>query len=256
MKKTALTLAAMLAFAAPAMAQQLKVGMDSAPYKPMSWQEADGSFHGFEVELVTAVCAAAEMDCVIEQVAWNGIIPALETKKIDMIIASMSITPKRLEVVDFSDPYYSSNAIYIGQKDMKFDPNDADVMKSTLLGVQTGSAHEEYLNRKFDGQAEIKVYQAQDELLADLVAGRVDVVLAGRMGSLAFLGSADGAGFKALAVVEDETYPPLSIGAAFRKGDENIEKFNTGLKAILDNGTYDEIADKYFDFDIYGKPRG
>ena len=76
------------------------------------------------------------------------------------------------------------------------------------------------------------------------------------MGSLAFLGSADGAGFKALAVVEDETYPPLSIGAAFRKGDENIEKFNTGLKAILDNGTYDEIADKYFDFDIYGKPRG
>ena len=258
MKKTALSLAAALVFgiAAPAAAEAIKVGVDPAPYKPMSWQEADGSFHGFEVEVVAAACAAAGMDCVHEPVAWNGIIAALETQKIDMIASSMSITAKRLEVVDFSEPYVSSRAIYIGHKDLAFDPDDAAIMESVLMGVQTGTAHEDYLTRKFDSKINLKIYQAQDEQLADLVAGRVDVILAGRMGSLEFLAAPENADYVVLAEVEDESYPPLSIGVAFRKADPNIAIFNTGLKAILENGTYDEIAKKYFDFDVYGKPRG
>ncbi|MDQ2067746.1 transporter substrate-binding domain-containing protein [Xinfangfangia sp. CPCC 101601] len=255
MKKTALTLALAFGLAAPALAQDLKIGIDSAPYPPMSWQEADGSFHGFEVELAMAVCAAAALNCTHEGVAWNGIIPALETNKIDMIVSSMTITPKRQEVVEFSDPYVSSNAIYIGHKDFVFDPNDPEIIKNTRLAVQTGTSHEDYLTRKFDGQVDLKIYQAQDEQLADLVAGRIDVVLSGRMGSLAFLSSEEGKDFKALAMVEDETYPPLKIGAAFRKGDANIAKFNEGLKTVLQNGTYDEIANKYFDFDVYGMPK-
>ncbi|MCB5409814.1 transporter substrate-binding domain-containing protein [Pseudogemmobacter faecipullorum] len=258
MKQKTLNFAAALtlAFSAPALAQDLKMGVDPAPYKPMSWQEADGSFHGFEVEVVTAACAAAGLNCQPEAVAWNGIIAALETSKIDIIVSSMSITPKRLEVVDFSDPYVSSRAIYIGHKDLEFDPEDPEIMGKVLLGVQTGTAHEDYLTRKFDGNASLKIYQAQDEQLADLVAGRVDVILAGRMGSIAFLSAPENADYVVLAEVEDESYPPLSIGAAFRKQDPNIEAFNKGLKTILDNGSYDAIAEKYFDFDVYGKPRG
>lgn len=255
MKKLALSLSLLLSCAMPAMADSLNVGIDTSPYKPMSWQEADGSWQGFEIELLQAICDVAKLSCVPQGIAWNGIIPALETGKIDMIMSSMTITPKRQEVVDFSSPYYASRAVYLGHKDVAFDPDDPASVKNLIIGVQAATSHADYLHRKFDGQTELKEYQSQDEQLADLVSGRVDVVLSGRMGTLSFLNSPEGQDMRALAVVEDESYPPLTVGAAFRKGDENIEKFNSGLETILKNGVYDELAEKYFDFDIYGMDR-
>ena len=96
-------------------------------------------------------------------VAWDGIIPALTTKKIDMIMGSMSITDERKKTIDFSDKYYNTPTAIIGAKDEKFDATP-EGLKGKVIGVQVSTVHEAYAKKHFaDSAAEIKDYQTQDE---------------------------------------------------------------------------------------------
>ena len=107
----------MLSGACAASAQQVKVGIAPEPYPPFSSVDASGKWVGWEIEFLDAVCAEAKLDCVITPTAWDGIIPALTTKKIDMIWNSMSITDERKKTIDFSDKYYNTPTAIIGPKD-------------------------------------------------------------------------------------------------------------------------------------------
>ncbi|MGC1489153.1 MAG: transporter substrate-binding domain-containing protein, partial [Albidovulum sp.] len=102
MKKLSLVVAASLAFATAAVAEPVKVGIAAEPYPPFASPDAAGNWVGWEVEIIGAVCAAAEMECVITPVAWDGIIPSLTSGQIDAIMASMSITADRMQTIDFS----------------------------------------------------------------------------------------------------------------------------------------------------------
>ena len=89
-------------------AQALKVGLAAEPYPPFTSPDASGKWVGWEVDIIDAVCAEAKLECEVTPVAWDGIIPALTTKKIDMIMSSMSITEERKKTIDFSDKYYNT----------------------------------------------------------------------------------------------------------------------------------------------------
>ena len=78
----------------PAMAD-LKFGVAAEPYPPFTSKDASGVWVGWEVDFMNAVCAEIGEKCTIEEVAWDGIIPALQAKKFDAIMASMLITEKR-----------------------------------------------------------------------------------------------------------------------------------------------------------------
>jgi polar amino acid transport system substrate-binding protein len=174
----ATALAATLVFAGSAMAQQVKVGIAAEPYPPFASPDASGNWTGWEVDLIGAVCKAAELDCVITPVAWDGIIPALTAGQIDAIMASMSITAERMETIDFSDKYYNTPTVIVGAKG---DVHHAGCGRACGqdLGVQVSTVHESYAQKHFAGSvAEIKVYQTQDEANQDLVAGRIDATQA------------------------------------------------------------------------------
>jgi polar amino acid transport system substrate-binding protein len=89
---TTLALVAGAAVAGAAAANPVKVGIAAEPYPPFASPDAAGNWVGWEVEIIGAVCAAAELDCAITPVAWDGIIPSLVSGQIDAIMASMSIT--------------------------------------------------------------------------------------------------------------------------------------------------------------------
>ncbi|MFM7445988.1 MAG: transporter substrate-binding domain-containing protein, partial [Tabrizicola sp.] len=108
--------AALMLMAAPVAAQEVKVGIAAEPYPPFASPDASGNWVGWEVEIINAVCAAAEMQCVITPVAWDGIIPSLTGNQIDVIMASMSITEARMETIDFSDPYYNTPTVVVAAK--------------------------------------------------------------------------------------------------------------------------------------------
>jgi len=114
MKKLLKTaVAAALVLGANISIAEVKVGIAAEPYPPFMEKAADGTWVGWEIEIINAVCAAMEEECEIVPVAWDGIIPALMSKKFDTIMASMSITEERMKTIDFSDKYYNTPAAII-----------------------------------------------------------------------------------------------------------------------------------------------
>ena len=238
-----------------ASAESIKVGMAPEPYPPFESPDASGKWVGWEIDFIDAICAEAKLDCEITFTAWDGIIPALTTKKIDVIINSMSITDERLKTIDFSDKYYNTPTAVIGAKDQKFDATP-EGLKGKILGVQVSTVHSAYAKKHFgDTAAEIKEYQTQDEANQDLAAGRIDAVQADSIAHDEYLKSDQGkqcCDLKGMVAADIEILGP-GVGAGLRKEDTELkEKINAAIKAIRANGKYEEITKKYFDFDIYG----
>ncbi|MBN9054509.1 MAG: transporter substrate-binding domain-containing protein, partial [Rhizobiales bacterium] len=178
LKTIALAAAIGLAAISGAAAQQVRVGFAAEPYPPFTSPDASGNWEGWEVDFMKAICAEAKLDCVVAPVAWDGIIPALTSGKIDMIIGSMSITPERLQTIDFSDKYYNTLPGVIGPKDQKFEPTPEGLAGKTL-GVQVATIHQVYANKYFaPAGVTVKEYQTQDEANNDLASGRIDAVQA------------------------------------------------------------------------------
>ena len=239
---------------APAFAADVKVGVAAEPYPPFTSPEAGGKWVGWEVEFMEAICAEAKLDCVITPVSWDGIIPALTSKKIDMIIGSMSITEDRLKTIDFSDKYYNTPTGIVGPKSEKFDATP-EGLAGKIIGVQVATVHQDYAKKYFGPKAaEIKEYQTQDEANQDLAAGRIDAIQADSIALDAFLKSPAGACCETKGnVVDDPAILGAGVGVGLRKGDTELkDKINAAIKAIRANGTYDAFSKTYFDFDIYG----
>jgi polar amino acid transport system substrate-binding protein len=255
LKTIALAAAIGLAAISGAAAEQVRVGFAAEPYPPFTSPDASGNWEGWEVDFMKAICAEAKLDCVVTPVAWDGIIPALTTSKIDMIIGSMSITPERQQTIDFSDKYYNSLPGIIGPKDQKFEPTPEGLAGKTL-GVQVATIHQVYANKYFaPAGVTVKEYQTQDEANNDLAAGRIDAVQADSVAMLEFLKTEQGSAccdMKGM-VKDDPEVLGLGVGVGLRKGETELkDKINAAIKAIRENGKYEEFSKKYFDFDIYG----
>ena len=255
MKKLALGLAATLLLAGTAMAETVKVGIAAEPYPPFASPDASGTWTGWEVEMIGAVCKAAALECEVVPVAWDGIIPALTSGQIDAIMASMSITAERLQTIDFSNKYYNTPTVIVGPKGVEMAATP-EGLAGKILGVQVSTVHEAYAQKHFAATAgEIKVYQTQDEANQDLVAGRIDATQADSIALDAFLATAEGGACceSKGAVADDTDVLGLGVGVGLRKGEDALkEKFNAGIAKVLEDGSYEAISKPYFASSIYG----
>ena len=159
-----------------ASAEALKVGVAAEPYPPFTAPDASGKWEGWEVEFMNAMCAEAQLECVLTPVAWDGIIPALTSKKIDMIISSMSITDERLKTIDFSDKYYNTPTGIIGTKGEDIKPTPEGLNGKTL-GVQVSTVHQAYAAKHF-APAGVEVKEYGKAMSSDASPLRADVVAA------------------------------------------------------------------------------
>ena len=256
MKRLARTAAALgmaLWLAAPASAQEsLTIGTEAA-YPPFAFVLPSGELSGFDIDVAKALCAEMGATCEIVNQAFDGLIPALNAGKIDAIIASMFITPERLEAIDFAGPYYSVPAIFIAPKDSgtEITPEGLD---GKYVGVQRGTTMANYVEQNFP-DARVQMYDTLEAANLDLASGRVDVVFADSAVVNEFLKSPDGAGFEQ---VGEPVYDPEILGTGagigLRKGDTELkEKFDAALAAIIASGEYKAINEKYIPVDIAPK---
>jgi len=224
----------------------VKIGVAAEPYPPFSEKDTSGNWIGFEMDLYKAVCEDQKLDCQLVEVAWDGIIPALQEKKIDVIWSSMSITDERKKVIDFTTMYYDSANVLIGLKsdESKPDPANADSLKGKIIGVQTSTIHANYIEKYFGSSAEVKLYDTLDNALADLKAGRVDFVSESSTSLAPFLQSNPDFTTKA-------TWPldPIfgnGVGGGVRKEDTELKaKLDAGITNVVKSGKYDELLAKY-----------
>jgi lysine-arginine-ornithine-binding protein len=251
-----LLIAALLVLGSPASHAEtrlIRIGTEAA-YPPFAMITPDGELAGFDIDIAHALCAAAGFECEIVSHSFDGLIPGLNAKKFDAIIASMAITDERRKAVDFTDKYYVSPGRFVARKDADIEISPAGLADKVAC-VQGASIHENYLRGSFP-DLEIKTYGTQQEAVMDLIAGRCDVLL-GEALSLGkdLLETPEGAGFVYVGEsVSDPRWYGEGAGIAVRKGDsELVSAFNRAIETIRADGTYARINDKYFDFDIYGE---
>jgi lysine-arginine-ornithine-binding protein len=239
------TLAALGLTAFAARAEPLRIATEGA-YPPFNFVDASGELQGFDVEIARALCAEMEIECEITAQAWDGIIPGLNAGRYDAIVASMSITPARLEAVNFTQPYYQAGAVLVAPVDADIMP-DPEAMAGQVIGVQRASTYANLIDQRFP-QASVRLYDTVENHNLDLIAGRLDGVIAQRIFMSNWLESDEGAGFemKGEAMLEPEILG-LGAGIAVRKDDTDLlERLDAALDAIMDNGTYSDINDRYF----------
>ena len=248
-KKFLLAAATTLVFSANALAaEKLKMGIEAA-YPPFNNKDASGQVVGFDKDIGDALCAKMKVECEVAVSDWDGIIPALNAKKSDFIISSLSITDERKQAVDFTDPYYSNKQQFIAPKNVDFKTDRAS-LKGKTIGTQRATQAATWLddNGGMDGEFKVNLYDGQENAYLDLTSGRLDAILADKYANYDWLKSDAGKNyeFKGDPVVESD-----KIGIAVRKGDPLREKLNAALKEIVADGTYKKINDKYFPFSIY-----
>jgi polar amino acid transport system substrate-binding protein len=247
-------LAAALLVAGGSASAQVRIGIAAEPYPPFASPDAGGNWVGWEVEIIEAVCSAAELECVLTPTAWDGIIPALISGRIDAIMASMSITEDRMQTIDFSDPYYNTPTVIVGQRAITMDASP-EGLAGKVLGVQVSTIHQTYAQAYFEAATELRTYQTQDEANQDLAAGRIDATQADSLAMEEFLSTDAGQCCEVKGTVAmDEAILGLGVGAGVRKGDDELRAaLNRGIAAILADGTYDDITSRYFETSIYGQ---
>lgn len=217
----------------------IKIATESS-YKPFSYTDADGKLIGYEIELVDALCAQMKAECEVISQDWDGLIPGLNAQKFDAAIAGMSITPERKEVVDFSDPYFHSGIILIGKKG---DDLSVESLTGLPIASQRSTVASQYLQDEH-ADADIKLYDTQDNAYLDLTSGRVRGMMSDKVTGIDWLKTDAGKGYEVKG--EEISTNDDAMGIAFRKGDPLVAKFNAALAELKDNGTYDQITGSYF----------
>ena len=240
-------------FIAGAQAQTaLRIGVEGA-YPPFSEIGTDGKLKGFDFDIANALCERLKRPCQMVQAEFDAMIPALQARKFDAIVASMSITPERKKNVDFTVKYYQTPARFILRDDNKLEISPAG-LKGKKIGVQRTTIHDRFASATFK-QSEIVRYAKQDEVFLDMKSGRIDATLVDSVaGDQGFLKTAAGKGYAFFG--PDYTDPAFfgeGAGIAVRKGDNALrEQLNAAIAAMRADGSYKKIQDKYFAFDVYG----
>lgn len=233
--------------------KKIRIGVEGA-YPPFSYVKPDGELAGFDIDIARALGEAMGAEVTLVPQDWDGIIPALLAKKYDAIIASMSITEERKKKVAFSKKYYRTPAKFIIKKGM-MPAFSKEALKGKTVGVQRATIHDQYLTDVYGKDVEIKRYGSQDEAYLDLVAGRVDMLLADSVAlSDGFLKKEEGKDYEFVGPdLNDRKWFGDGAGIAIRKQDKELEALlNKAIDTIRENGVYKSIQDKYFDFDVYG----
>ena len=268
-KKIFLTFLLSLFLVSSANADKIRIGTEGA-YPPWNSKDASGKLIGFEVELAWQLCRYIGQQCEIVEQDWDGMIPALTSKKFDAIMAGMSITEERMKTINFSQGYadeVASLAVMKGSDLEGIDTPDAvnlnlggaavnkamKTLTSALSGktvcTQIGTIHQNFLESGDVGKINLKTYKTQDEVNLDLASGRCDAALAA---AVAFSDYAEKSGKPVVL-----TGPTFSggafgngVGVGIRKDDtELLKKFNAAINKARKNGDISRIAIKWFGFD-------
>ena len=258
-------------FAATALGVALAVGPAAAKdwtkvtiategaYEPWNYVLPDGKLAGFEIDLAHDLCSKMKVECAIVQNDWDGMIPALNAGKFDAIMAGMSITAKRLQVIDFSSSYAAGPSGFMVPKggDLAKLPGMGEILnmsadearakpvidgmrallKGKSIGVQVATIQSNFAHHYFDDVATVQEYKTTEQQDLDLMAGRVDAAFAEDSYFLSALAKPDAKDLT-LAGAEFRGGPYLGDGTGV-----GIRKNEPELKAMFDKAIAAEIAD-------------
>lgn len=259
MKKLVLSLSLVLAFSSAtaafaAIPQNIRIGTDPT-YAPFESKNSQGELVGFDIDLAKELCKRINTQCTFVENPLDALIPSLKAKKIDAIMSSLSITEKRQQEIAFTDKLYAADSRLVVAKNSDIQPT-VESLKGKRVGVLQGTTQETFGNEHWSPKGiEIVSYQGQDNIYSDLTAGRIDAAFQDEVAaSEGFLKQPVGKDYKfGGPSVKDEKLFGVGTGMGLRKEDNELrEALNKVFAEMRADGTYEKLAKKYFDFDVYG----
>jgi glutamine transport system substrate-binding protein len=218
--------------------KELVVATDTA-FIPFEFKK-EGKYTGFDIELWQAIAKQAGLKYHLQPMDFNGIIPGLQTRNIDAALAGITIRPDRKQVIDFSDPYYESGlAILVGEDNTTI--KTAQDLKGKLVAVKIGTATVDYLKKNVP-EAKLKLFPNIDNAFLELATGRVDAVVHDTPNVQYYANTAGKGKAKVVGSLQSGDF----YGIAFPKGSELVPVVNKALKAVMANGEYDTLYQKWF----------
>ena len=222
-------------------------------FPPFNMLDAQGKPAGFEVDLASAICQRAKLDCRIVAAPWDDIMPGLLAKRYDIAVASLHITRERRRHIAFSRRYYTPPAAFVAVKgDLPADGAPV-LLRGKTVGVQNGTTFTDYLERTFRKTIKMRRFASAEEARAELAGGKLDAVLGDKVALWKWIESPQGACCAFFGQdIKDVRTLGEGVGAGFRKEDAKLRQaFNQALADMITDGAYRKISERYFPFPIY-----
>ena len=213
----------------------------SADFPPFEFVNEQGQIVGFDIDIAKYIANKYGYRLVIKDIAFEGLIPALQAGEIDMIVAAMTITAEREQIVDFSIPYYNASQGILIMADAP-DITKIEDLYGKTIGVQAGTTGEAWAEENLSGNATITAYQRVYDALTALRAGHIDALILDEPVANYYDKTADDIKKASYVIETGEQY-----GIAVREGDTALlQKINAALDALIHSNKYDQLIAKWF----------
>jgi polar amino acid transport system substrate-binding protein len=218
----------------------------SADFPPFEYKDENGTIVGFDVEMITAILTDQGYEVEVRDILWETLIPALENGQINVIVAGMSITDERKEIVDFSNPYFDADLSVLIKKGSGIVVNNVSSLANLTVGVQTGTTgdiwvFDNLVNVSLTPEDKYKRYETYDLAVLDLKNGNVQILVLDKPVAQVF--AEDNTLQVAYTIVSEDNY-----GIAVQKGNtELLQKINQGLADLKASDDWNTLVIKYFE---------
>ncbi len=218
----------------------LVVAMELA-YPPFETRDEAGEPAGVSVDLIKAFGEYADREIKIENTAWDGLIPSLQTGTADLVISSMTIRPDREEQVDFSEPYANALLAVLTNKDSGIETVTDLNQEGKKLAVKSGSTGHLYAQSNLT-EAELVVLSDESACVTEVAQGRADGFIYDQLTIYRnWQKNKD-----TTAAIFIPFQEPEKWGIAVQKGNsELLEQVNAFLKEFREEGGYEKLEETY-----------
>ncbi|MDR3076611.1 MAG: basic amino acid ABC transporter substrate-binding protein [Synergistaceae bacterium] len=231
-------------FAAPVLDKSVIIVGTEGTYPPFEFYDDSNALTGFDIELLALIGPKIGREIKFVDMAFDGLIPALITGKIDVIAAALNATEERRKVVDFTDVYQIADASVITKTGNDSIKSLAD-LKGKTIGVQLGTTEDLYLTDAGLG-ANVKRYQKTNDAVREVMLERIDGVLLDTPVANGYLANDRFAGFIEISFKEMINGPEEGFSLALRKGDPKfLDALNKALRELGESGELDALKEKY-----------
>ncbi|MBA1274517.1 cystine ABC transporter substrate-binding protein [Stutzerimonas azotifigens] len=222
----------------------IQVGLEGT-YPPFNFQDESGKLTGFEVEFAQALAKQLGVEAKFQPTKWDGILAALESKRLDVVINQVTISEERKQKYDFSEPYTISGIQALTQKGKESQINSAADLAGKRVGVGLGTNYEQWLRENVP-DAEVRTYDDDPTKYQDLRFGRIDAMLIDRLAAFELIAKTG----EAMAMA-GEPFSRQEAGVAMRKGNPAlVEAIDDAIDTLRADGTLQALSQKWFQADV------